>query len=267
MTLEDDPLVGPAPPEVHLTNAPLVRVIAQVRFSRVLAVQSSEQIAPVQQAIGSEYPVLHQEQAPSLRLGPEGIATAGPELVAWRFSSIDGGWRASLTPEFVALETTAYRSRADFIARMEALLGAVSGCLGPTVVQRIGLRYIGQVIGEPLNVLSSLIRQDLLGVTGTPMIRHLNNALSEAQMEAPEENAQLRLRWGHLAANATPDPNAIAPISEKSWILDFDMSRPLRHPFEVSSLTSDLECFAERLYAVFRWSVTNDFLEYFGGTP
>jgi hypothetical protein len=38
MAVIDDPLVAPPPTEVPLTNTPLVRVIAQVRFPLVVAV-------------------------------------------------------------------------------------------------------------------------------------------------------------------------------------------------------------------------------------
>ena len=264
MAVEENPLKGPAPTEVLLPNAPLVRVIAQVRFSSVLAVQGAEFIAPFQESIRQEYPVLQMEHVPSLLVGPEEVA-AGQEVVAWRFSSADSEWRASLTPEFIALETTAYQSRSNFIGRMKDLLATVREHLAPAVVQRIGLRYIAQVTGEPLGRISDLVRPNLLGLTDTSLFSHVHNALSDVPAEAPEERAQLRLRWGQLAAGATHDPNAVVPINEPSWILDFDIFRSEQPPFDVALLTADLEQFAERLYSMFRWSVTDRFLEYYGG--
>lgn len=266
MTHATSPLFGPAPAEVPLPDAPLRRVIAQVRFSTVLAVQSPEHIAPFQEAIRSDYPVLTQEHTQSLFVGPEGVAS-GRELVAWRFTSADAAWRASLTPEFVALETGSYRSRSDFLARFGALLEAVQEFIDPAVVQRIGMRYIAQVTGDALPSLPDLVRPELLSLAGTPLFAHVHNALGEAQMEAPEETGQLRLRWGHLAGGASVDPNALPPLGEPSWILDIDMSREGQAPFEAELLGGDLERFAERLYAMFRWSVTDEFLEHFGGKP
>lgn len=264
MTVEENPLIGPAPKEIFLPDAPLVRVIAQVRFSSILAVQNSEHIAPFQEAIRSVYPVLEQEHVPSLLVSPDGVA-AGQEAVAWRFSSLDCAWRASLTQEFIALEATAYENRSGFMERMEFLLAAVKEHLDPTVVQRVGLRYIAQVVGEPLNNITDMITPALLGIAVTPLFEDVRNLLSEAQMEAREENGELRLRWGQLEAGAMYDPNAVVPIKQRSWILDYDMSRSKQVSFEVDVLVDDLNRFANRLYKVFRWSVTDRFLECYGG--
>src|SRR5580658_5911796 len=62
MTAMDDPLVAPPPQEVPLAHAPLVRVIAQVRFPLVVAVEQRDFIAPFQETIRARYPVLRQEQ-------------------------------------------------------------------------------------------------------------------------------------------------------------------------------------------------------------
>ena len=100
-----NPLTSPAPPEIPLPGAPLVRVIAQVRFPLVASVESQEFIAPFQEAIRKEYPVLRQERAQSIFVGPKG-ATPLAESKVWRFSDSTRGWRATLAPDFVALEST-----------------------------------------------------------------------------------------------------------------------------------------------------------------
>jgi len=241
-----------------------VRVIAQVRYSPIPAVQGSAHIAPFQEAIRESYPVLQQEHVPSLTFSPDGVAE-GREPVAWRFSSVDGAWRASLTSEFVALETTAYQDRADYLGRMEALLSALHKHLDPPVTQRIGMRYIAQVTGDALQDIAGMVRPQLHGLGAVPFFAQVRNALSQVQVEAPEETGQLLLRWGHLAAGATTDPNAIQPNDEASWILDIDLARTEQVPFDVAALGADYQRFANRLYAMFRWSVTDRFLEYYGG--
>ncbi|MGD8207441.1 MAG: TIGR04255 family protein, partial [Thiohalocapsa sp.] len=62
MTANETPLTGPPPAEVPLSDAPLVRVIAQVRFPLVASVEKGDFIAPFQEAIRAEYPVLRPEQ-------------------------------------------------------------------------------------------------------------------------------------------------------------------------------------------------------------
>jgi len=69
-----DPLVAPLPAEVPLKNAPLERVIAQLRFPEILSVEQRDFVAPFQEAIRSKYPVLRQEQTQGILLGPAGAA-------------------------------------------------------------------------------------------------------------------------------------------------------------------------------------------------
>ncbi len=51
MTAIDDPLVAAPPAEVPLDDAPLVRVIAQIRFPEILAVEQRDAVAPFQAAL------------------------------------------------------------------------------------------------------------------------------------------------------------------------------------------------------------------------
>src|SRR5437868_3974473 len=98
-----DPLIDPVPAEIPLANAPLVRVIAQVRFPEILSVQQPEFVAPFQEALRGTYPVLRREHVRALVVGPNGISSA-KQQIAWRFSDVEGIWSVSLTADFVALE-------------------------------------------------------------------------------------------------------------------------------------------------------------------
>lgn len=266
MTVECDPLLGPPPQEVPLPSAPLVRVIAQVRFASILAVQGAEHIAPFQEAIRATYPVLRQEHAQSLLVGPQGVAS-GQELVAWRFADVDGTWRVSLAPEFVALETTDYTSRTGFLERVQAVLEAVEEYVGPDVVQRVGLRYIDRVTGEALEDITKLVRPEMLGIVNSPLFQNMQHAMSDVLLNVPEDDCLLRTRWGYLPAGGAIDLNALEPIEERSWILDLDMFSSEQRPFAAVPLIEDLGRFAERLYTMFRWTVTEEFLRRFGGKP
>ncbi len=99
-----NPLTAPLPAEVPLPEAPLVRVIGQVRFPPVLSLEKREFIAPLQEAIRATYPVLRPEKTQSITLGSEGL-TPGPQQIVWRFSDVDERWRVSVSSEFVAIES------------------------------------------------------------------------------------------------------------------------------------------------------------------
>lgn len=261
---DTDPLVSQIPAEIPLPNAPLVRVIAQVRFPLVIAIQQREFVAPFQEAIRKRYPVLREEQVQGLVLAPAGvqIQVAAPSPV-WRFSDTTGHWRVSLAPEFLAIETTKYASRDDFISRFRDVAGALAEHVEPQVVDRLGVRYIDRIIVSSPQDISGLVRPEVLGFIASKAATHLQHSLSESGF-AVEQN-RLVARWGMLPANMTYDAAALESVSERSWVLDLDVYRDTAQPFVVEELVQEARGFAERIYAVFRWAVTTEFLRRHGG--
>jgi len=261
-----NPLTAPLPAEVPLPKAPLVRVIGQVRFPPVLSVEKREFIAPFQEAIRATYPVLRPEQVQGIVLAPHGV-TPGPKQIAWRFSDADGGWRVSVTPEFVAIETTSYTSRDDFLTRLRFVLDAFAEHVKPAFAQRLGVRYIDRVIGAELVDIGKLVRQEVLGIVATPLSECVRHSLTETVFCLPGSKEQLLVRWGLVPAGATVDPNAIEPIADPSWVLDVDMFSNDEQPFVPEEIVTNTRRFSERIYTVFRWAVTDRFLRRYGGRP
>ncbi|WP_300339990.1 TIGR04255 family protein [Accumulibacter sp.] len=264
MTSIVDPFVAALPSEVPLKDAPLVRVIAQFRFPEILSVEQRDFVAPFQEAIRRTYSVLRQEQTQGILLSPGGAAPAKPQI-AWRFSDTEGFWRVSLTPEFLALETTKYVSRSDFFGRLKSLAEALDEHIEPGQLDRLGVRYIDRITGDAVDDIAKLVRPEVRGITGTIAATHAVHALSESMFELPE--ARVLARWGCLPPGATVDPAAIEPENEKSWILDLDMFSAAPMPFIVEDVVAEAQRYAERIYTVFRWAVTDDFLVRYGGKP
>jgi uncharacterized protein (TIGR04255 family) len=259
-----NPLVEVVPPEVPLVNAPLIRVVAQVKFPLIVSIEKKEFIAPFQEAIRDDYPILRLEKTREFTIGAQTLESTPPN-VAWRFGDAKGVWRASVSSGFVALETTTYTSRSDFIKRFKILLEAVNKHIEPKLVDRIGIRYIDQVKGESFNKISKLVRKEVLGILGTPAIDYTQHALSETLFDLPDSKAKMLTRWGRLPAQATPDPDAIEPVSGPSWILDIDVFCNEHKPFIPSKLTAEADKYSKRIYSFFRWAVTDAFLQEYGG--
>lgn len=255
-----DPLVAPLPREVPLKDAPLVRVIAQLRFPEILSVEQRDFVAPFQEAIRAMYPILRQEQTQGFVLG-----LAAKAHSAWRFSDSTGHWRVSLTPDFLALETTQYLSRHDFFGRLKVLAQALDEHLKPGQLDRLGVRYIDRITGDAVDDIAKLVRPEVRGILGTAAAAHATHALSESAFEV--DGAGVRARWGVLPAGATVDPSAIEPAQEKSWVLDIDMFSAAPMPFEVDHVMAEANRYAERVYTIFRWAVTDEFLARYGGKP
>jgi uncharacterized protein (TIGR04255 family) len=264
MSASADPLEAPSPAEVPLKDAPLVRVITQLRFPEVLSIEQRDFVAPFQEAIRGKYPVLRQDQTQGILLRAGGVAPGKPKI-AWRFSDTAGHWRVTLTSEFLALETTKYTSRSDFFGRVKFLAEALDEHIEPGQLDRLGVRYIDRITGDALDDIATLVRPEIRGILGTIAATRAVHAISEVMFELP--NARVLARWGGLPPGQTVDPAVIEPANEKSWILDLDMGSAAPMPFIVERVVAEAQRYAERIYTIFRWVVTDEFLARYGGKP
>jgi len=261
-----NPLTAPPPKEVPLKEAPLVRVIAQVRFPRILSIEKKDFVGSFQEAIREEYPILQCEQTHGFAFDPQSIVPISPQ-VTWRFFDRTNrwNWRVSLAPDFIALETTAYSSRSDFLKRLESILLTLEENFNPPSIERFGLRYIDRVVEPNLQDISSLVKPEIAGMMAANFRESIHHAINESLFFIPNRAEQIAARWGLMPAGTTFDPGAIEPITEPSWILDLDMSLSENREFNIEVLMSEGRSFAERIYTFFRWVVNDDFLRRFGG--
>jgi uncharacterized protein (TIGR04255 family) len=259
-----NPLIEPPPPEVPLKNAPLVRVIAQVRFPPILSIEKKEFVGSFQEAIRDKYPILQPEKTQGFIFDPQGNVQTSTQ-VAWRFFDTTGNWRVSLSPNFVALETTAYSSRSNFLERLENIVIALNENFNPKIIERFGLRYVDRLVGKDLTDISSLVKPEMAGIVSADFRDCIRQTINESLFIVPDEGKQILARWGLISANTTFDPDAIEPITEPSWILDLDMSLSKNREFSITVLMQEAKQFSERLYTFFRWTVKDEFLRRFGG--
>lgn len=255
---------GSAVSSVPLSESPLSFVVAQVRFPTVASISSETFIGPFQERIRGTYSDLRRERQVEVLVGPGGFQVEQPGDV-WRFVDDRSGWEVALAPEFLALATNRYTSRADFMGRLGVLLEALDAWLNPRKVRRVGVRYIDRISVEHLESISRLVRPEVLGVGIVDAQKDgvkLENSLSDFQYLFPDQS-HLRARWGLLPAGATFDP-AIDPADSPSWVLDIDASHG-EEPFEPTAIQEQVQVFTDRIYRYFRWAVTEEFLDTFGG--
>ena len=260
-----NPLTGEVPEEVPLKDAPLVRVIGQVRFPDIEIVNETQGIVPLQQQIKAKFPILKSERVEALQFTPEGPKQAGPPKYIRRFSSADENSRLSLAPDFLAYETTQYISRSHFIGELMELYSIANEVIGIPLITRVGIRYIDRILlGETVQI-TELIRSETLGILGTELGDSAHLAIQDNIFRMPHLNAEMRARWGIVPPGATIDPAAIEPIQESAWLLDIDTFSTSKQTFSDVELSERFGQLAERSYAMFRWVVSDKFLKQFGG--
>jgi uncharacterized protein (TIGR04255 family) len=258
------PLGGQAPAEIPLARSPLARVLAQVRFSSVLKIDSKEGVAPLQEELRANYPLLEQMVSQQLRIDmtPGGGGIQPVVNNVWRFSDAEHGLVLSLTSDALTLEARHYPGRATFLDRWADALSRVERVFAPGLALRTGTRYLNRLAGESLERLPDWVRPNLIGVAQPELREHVTQAISEANLKV--EEGDLLLRWGVIPANATIDPGLLEPASTWSWILDIDVSSGQQKPFNAVELAAEYGRLMERAYSVFRWVVTEEGLQHFG---
>lgn len=266
MTARDhDPFFGKVPERVHLEAAPLVRVLAQVRFPRILKIADEAYIGDFQEAIRREYPNLEPEMVRGIHLdvNDNGISHRVQEAIVWRFLDKEKTHRVSLSQDFITLEAARYGTREDFLARFGALISALQKTICPSNATNIGFRYINRMSGDDaLSRLPAVVRPELLNVLQASFLPYVETSMTE--LSAATLEGRLLVRFGLAPAGFTHDPSTAPAVPERSWVLDVDSTLETDAEFEASALQERLESAAGRAYSFFRWSVQPAFLDQYG---
>jgi uncharacterized protein (TIGR04255 family) len=262
-----NPFAGTAPPEVVIPRAPLSRVVAQVRFQGILALNEPAGIASFQEVIRDDYPIFRQEEARVVVSSLPGETREVAKNV-WHFGDPKEQWIIAVSEEFIALETSVYTTRAPFIERFVALLEAAQRTFRPQFADRTGVRYVNRVQGKALERIEDLVRPEMLGLAAGLMAEYVDLNLTETDLRVPgKPGERMSLRQGLLPAQVTYDPGNVALSDSPSWILDLDTYQEEVIEFDCKILQGRISSLIDTSYRMFRWVVTEAFLQEHGGWP
>jgi uncharacterized protein (TIGR04255 family) len=254
--------------EVPLPRAPLAQTLAQIQFPAQSVLTVNDDVANgLALRLRQNYPVLNVARQVSLILTPEGAQTTTEGAKVWRLSSADESWQLSFTSNFLTLSTSRYTNRDDFCTRLGAAWTTFAEVVDHPAIQRIGFRYINRVDNRDfLENLAKMVRPEVLGATlvggnVAPIARSFTE-----NHHVPTSGDHLLARWGLLPPGDTIDPFTLPPHPLTAWILDLDSFRDFGAPQlaspDVPEIVKDL---GNAAYRYFRWVVTDEFLQFFGG--
>ena len=255
--------------EVLLQNSPIVTVLAQLRFPTAASLTTLSGIADFQSALRDTYPVMRHEDQTMAKLSPDGRILQGQGQQVWRFTAVDDGWGVALTPDWVAIDTTQYTTRSDFIERWRVVLDALAQLdSAPVVFDRLGIRYVDRLVGEEATtLLSQQVNPAILGAItiedGMGDNVELVGTITQAHFKL--DGPQLIARWGRVPANGAVVPG-VPSVSETSWFLDIDVFTDTElQRFDVDEVTAASDRSALHAYHFFRWAMNEDFILRRGG--
>src|SRR6056297_721181 len=259
----NNPFAGPEPQEVYLPEAPLVKVLCQIRFPTIASIDKKEFIAPFQEAIRHNYPKLIKDQGVELSFGPQGGNFS--TKVIWRMLDKSMKWRVSCGENFLSLETSAYPGRKIFMKALEEVIDKMRTTIQPDLVERVGLRYINRVQFNSIGHLSGLLNPGVLGIVGDEIDDNLSSSLTETKFTLSEE-LKLTAKWGLLPAGQSYDPTVLDPAEKRNWILDIDGFSEESLDFDLETILPRLDRLADIDYRLFLFTVTDTLLKEYGGT-
>ena len=259
----ENPFVGPIPSSVQLPNAPLTAALIQIRFPDVHSIDKADFIAEFQECIRADYPLNHADHITGFELMKDNVKQTTEKN--WRFLDKKKKWRLTLATNFIALETSAYKSHQDFIHRIVAVVNALSETIKPGVMTRIGVRYVNRIHSSQLKDITRFVRPEILGIYIKDYRSQFTQTLN--QVNVTTDVGSMMSRWGYMPANQTHDLDLMPQIEKPSWFLDIDVFNNFAESqtFEVNEIEARAKKLAKRAYGFFRWTVSTEFLEDCGG--
>jgi uncharacterized protein (TIGR04255 family) len=265
----DDPFEESRVAEVRLDRSPLEVVLFQVRFpSPVTLIERALVAGEIAQALSSDYPFADRQEVVEFVMQPGHMPSAqkSANSTAMSLSDASQGWTLNVAKDSVSLTTTAYLHRDDLLARATVIFETLSEVARPPAVSRVGLRYINRIndvervqklcgnegLAEPIR------QQQEFSLAN----KGIQSSLSELQY-AWTADQRLQARWGLLPAGQSV-ANPLAPLSNKSWLLDIDAFDESRCEFSPEIVVDRLKTLSEKAYRFFRWFFTPEALPEFG---
>jgi uncharacterized protein (TIGR04255 family) len=255
----------PSSERVRYKNNPLVEVICQLRFPKILRIEKEPPV-DFQEAIRDSYPRLEASQAFDLAV-PVGGQTNAPSLSlnrgqSYEFLSKNGEWKLVLASDFLALSTPKYKQWEEFRDRLQSAIDLLVKLYNPSHFSRTGLRYQDLITRSGLGLQSSpwsrLLKPSIAGMFAAEGLPQdgLLEVLSLFSYRLDHSNAVVRVRHGLARKGDT---------NELCYLIDADIFSEA--PIEVGDAIRTLNTFNEEAGNLFRWCITNDLRDAMGPEP
>jgi len=215
----------PKSPRVIYKKNPLIKVICQLRFPTILAINVKEP-NEYQEAIRDCFPQyevrVDKRHEFSFQKQEEDIIPQGVEAYTVKnheFTSSNDKCRINLTSTFISLSTEQYTRWEDFIKEFERPLECLMEIYKPAYFTRTGLRYIDAFRRSNLNLEDSgwheLINSFALGFLSSDDISESNFTMNNLETEMALDDGKSNLK---IRSNLSVVPNE----AEIQYIIDSD---------------------------------------------
>lgn len=192
-------------------NNPIVEAIIQIRFPKILSLNSEDPVM-FQEQIKEQYPIyrlsIERQQEISIQSPdtPPSIIQETP-VKNHNFISSDGTYKINLTNGFISISTVKYTRWETMLEKFSHPLEQFFQIYNPSFVNRIGLRYINAFSRKKLGLesvsWSQLITPPCLGAfTNLYETNIINSNVNfEYLLEASKSRAKIHAGLGQVEGN------------------------------------------------------------------
>jgi uncharacterized protein (TIGR04255 family) len=254
-------------PALHLQGSPLIYVVAQVRFSAVVAIE--KYVPEIQEQLRHKgFPRFVRGQQHEIAIQPDG-APKFSAVERFEFQNKEASLGIVLQSNSVVVHTNSYSNYEAFEEHTKTALMAVHRIVNISLSERIGLRYVNLIRLESGERWTDYLHRGLLGLD--PDSVGVRKWVSGSQFLGETAVGQLAIRCSQSEQPFPPDLltsslkySMALDKGEVVTILDLDHFLEQASDFKVSAAMSTLEQLHEGLDKVFMTAVTSNALTKWG---
>jgi uncharacterized protein (TIGR04255 family) len=254
-------------PALHLQRAPLIYVVAQVRFSAVVAIE--KYVPEIQEQLRHKgFPRFVRGQVHEIAIQADG-APKFSAVERFEFQNKEASLGIVLQSNSVVVHTNSYSNYEAFEEYTKTALMAVHRVVNISLSERIGLRYVNLIRLESGEKWADYLHQGLLGLD--PDSVGVKKWVSGSQFLGETAVGQLAIRCSQSEQPFPPDLltsslkySMALDKGEVVTTLDLDHFLEQASDFKVSAVMSTLEQLHEGLDKVFMTAVTSNALTKWG---
>ncbi len=249
----------------RLTNAPVVYVLAQVRFSAITKL-GEKYIPNIQERLRQNYPRFQHTQpqeaaVPMAAGGPFVQVVTSPR---WDFSDRANRSGFVVLEDAITYHTTDYTTFEEFLEKLRLGLIQIHEELRIALTSRVGIRYIDLISPDEGEQLRQYVTESLLGFPLGKISPNPGQQQTIARIKTTEGVLTLRFRQDQSSAILPPDladhtltPCRTHPDGRPKAILDTDHYSQVDTEFNVEDVTSRLNRLHDISSEAFKTIVTD----------
>lgn len=251
----------PAADKSLFTNALPEVAICEVRFTSTWTEVTAETAARIRDVLvrvmGIDFPIIQPATQGTMQINVSdgGPSWSGDPTKGWQLASADGQHSATVFPGSVIWQVGANeRWSVSMRAPLEALLNSITAELTPSLVQRIGLRYVDRFIDPACKAIG-----DWSGKIDTALLGPVSNTVFGSMIRGAQQQIEIAIDGRHgalLRHGPVPDQET----KSVSYLLDIDLFMNAAVPFNVTEVLNDAERMNRTALTLFQACVSAEYL-------